>query len=120
MESNDINEIINKTIDKFFDIFYFRLLFSMYRKDYNKNEFYDFVFRIMQHIIEKLEEYEENNPFLIKKEIPDDKTHIKVGINNKNMLLLIYQIIFFNSRQKYLLKNEIFEQIIIIYLTNFL
>ena len=117
---NDINEIINKTIDKFFDIFYFRLLFSMYRRDYNKNEFYDFVFRIMQHIIEKLEEYEEINPFLIKKEIPDDKTHIKVGINNKNMLLLIYQIIFFDARKKYLLNNEIFEQIITIYLTNFL
>jgi len=117
---NDINEIINKTIDKFFDIFYFRLLFSMYRKDYNKNEFYDFIFRIIQHIIEKLEEYEEINPFLIKKEIPDDKTHIKIGINNKNMLLLIYQIIFFDARKKYLLNNEIFEQIITIYLTNFL
>ena len=117
---NDMKEIINKTLYNFVDVFYFRLLFSIYRNDYPNNEFYDFIFRIIQHIIEKLEEYEENNPFLIKKEIPDDKTHIKVGINNKNMLLLIYQIIFFNSRQKYLLKNEIFEQIIIIYLTNFL
>ena len=117
---NDMKEIINKTIYVYVDIFYFKLLFSMYRKDYHKNEFYDFIFRIIQHIIEKLEEYEELHPFLLKKDEEDENIHIKVGLNNKSLLLLIYQITFFNARNKYLMENEIFEKNIVLYLTNFL
>ena len=117
---NDMKEIINKTIFEYIDLFYFKLLFSMYRRDYNKNEFYDFILRIIQHIIEKLEEYEEKHPFLLKKDNIYDNLHIKVGLNNKNLLLLIYQITFFNSRKKYLINNGIFEKKIVLYLTNFL
>jgi hypothetical protein len=69
-----------------------------------------------------LEEYEELHPFLLKKDKNEEysNSHIKVGINNKNLLLLIYQMTFFNPRKKYLIENEIFEKNIVLYLTNFL
>ena len=121
MES-DMKSIIDKTLYNYVDIFYFKLLFQIYIKDYKNNAIYDFVFKIIQHIIEKLEEYEELHPFLLKKDKNEEysNSHIKVGINNKNLLLLIYQMTFFNPRKKYLIENEIFEKNIVLYLTNFL
>ena len=118
----DMKSIIDKTLYNYVDIFYFKLLFLIYIKDYKNNAIYDFVFKIIQHIIEKLEEYEELHPFLLKKDKNEEysNSHIKVGINNKNLLLLIYQMTFFNPRKKYLIENEIFEKNIVLYLTNFL
>ena len=50
---DDMKKIIDKTIYEYVDIFYFKLFFSMYRKDYNRNDTYDFILRIMEHIILK-------------------------------------------------------------------
>ena len=118
----DLKSIIDKTLYNYVDLFYFKLLFLIYIKDFKSNDIYDFIFRIIQHIIEKLEEYEELHPFLLKKENIEEysTSHIKVGLNNKNLLLLIYQMTFFNSRKKYLIENKIFEKDIVLFLTNFL
>ena len=116
----DMKKIIDKTLYEYVDIFYFKLIFSIYRKDYKKNEIYDFILRLIEHIIEKLEEYEDLHPFVLQKENNDDKNYVKVGINNKNLLLLIYQMLFFKTRKNYLIENEIFEKSIVLYLTNFL
>ena len=117
---DDMKKIIDKTIYEYVDIFYFKLFFSMYRKDYNRNDTYDLILRIMEYIILKFDEYEEIHPFILKKENVEDKNYIKVGLNNKNLLLLIYQMTFFKPRKSYLIESEIFEKNIVLYLTTFL
>ena len=119
---SDLKNVIDKTLYDYTDIFYFKLLFTLYRNNFNKNDMIDFIFRIIEHIIEKLEEYEEIHPFALKKEeeYTEDSSYIKVGLNNKDMLLLIYQITFLKANNKYLIENEIFEKNIVLYLTNYL
>ena len=118
---SDLKNVIDKTLYDYTDIFYFKLLFTLYRNNFNKNDMIDFIFRIIEHIIEKLEEYEEIHPFALKKEeeYTEDSSYIKVGLNNKDMLLLIYQITFLKANNKYLIENEIFEKNIVLYLTNY-
>ena len=116
---DDMKKIVDKTIYEYVDIFYFRLFFSLYRNDYG-NEIYEFIFKIMEYIIEKFDEYEEKHPFILIQENIEDIYYIKVGLNNKNLLLLIYQMTFYKPRIEYLMENEIFQKNIVLYLTNFL
>ena len=115
----DMKKIVDKTIYEYVDIFYFKLFFALYRNDYD-NEIDEFIFTIMEYIIEKFDEYEEKHPFILKQENVEDKYYIKVGLNNKNLLLLIYQMTFYKPKIEYLMENEIFEKNIVLYLTNFL
>ena len=91
----------------------------MYINNKNNNEIYDFIFRIMEYIINKLDEYEENHPFSLKNENEEDKSYIKVGLSNKNLLSLIYQIVFYEPRKNVFIENEIFNKEILLYLTIF-
>ena len=123
----DLKLIIDKTLYEYVDIFYFKLLFSIYRSDYvnSQEEVYNFVFRIIEYIIDKFSIYEDQHPYSFEKEKEKEKpcdklVYIKVGLNIKNLLLLIYQITFFNSNRKFLIKNEIFKNNILLYLYSFL
>jgi len=116
---DDMKKIVDKTIYEYVDIFYFKLFFVLYRNEYG-NEIDELIFTIMEYIIEKFDEYEEKHPFLLKQENVEDKYYIKVGLNNKNLLLLIYQMTFYKPKIENLMENEIFEKNIVLYLTNFL
>ena len=108
---NNLYSIIDNTIFKLIDPFYFKLLFEIYIKDidsYNNNRF---VFETIEYIIQKFYNYKNNDLNDIKREKD------VLEFNNKNLLLLIYKIIFYKAKRKYLIQNI---KPIVLYLITFL
>ena len=111
---NNFIDIINKTIFDIIDPFYFTFLNKLFLTD-NKN--IDFVIDIISYMINKLIPSRDNEKG--NKEEKFNKLII-VELNNKNLLLLIYKIIFYLPRRKKIIKNEKFIKNIFIYLSTFL
>ena len=106
-----ISQLINLTVFTFKDPFYFKLLFEIYIADENNNYYFhdsNFVLKIIKYIIEKINNYNTSK-----------NINLAFEINNKNLLILIYKMIFFVNKRKFLLSNEIFRADIIIYLSTF-
>ena len=105
---NDITEIINKSLFDLVDLFYFKFL----REIYVENEKNDkFVFQTIILIINKL----------VKKIIENEINRV-IEINCKNLLILLYEIIFFINKRTVLLhpENELFIKNIILFLSKFM
>ena len=94
----NLSDIIEQTINKLIDPFYFKLLFEIYIK-YNNQEYSKFVFQIIEFIIEKFYKY--------KDEDLSESKRVKyvIEFNNKNLLLLIYKLVFYREKRKFLIKN---------------
>ena len=113
IEKNLFN-IIDKTLFEFTDPFYFELLFEFYIKDYIDNKNCNFVLTTIQYMIEKFNNIEINNSIFEEKYIKE-----KIELCHKNILLLIYKIIFFINKRKYLIENIVFNKSILLYLSTF-
>ena len=104
-------DIINNTIYKLIDPFYFKLLFEIYLHDEGDNYNCKYVIETIEYIIDKFYNY--------KLEDLNDSQRNKntFEINNKNLLLLIYQLIFYKAKRKFLIENI---KSIVLYLITFL
>ena len=105
---NDITEIINKTLYELVDLFYFKLLREMYVKnDINNKYVMDTIKMIIENINKKLDE--------------NDITRI-IEINCKNILILLYQLVFYINKKNVILAqaNEYFLKTVILFLFKFI
>ena len=94
----NLYEIIDRTIYKLIDPFYFKLLFEIYIKDL-VNENSKFALDTIVYIMEKFYTYKSDNK-------PESKRADEVvQFNHKNLILLIYKIIFYKTKRKFLMKN---------------
>ena len=104
---NDIIEFINKTLFELIDPFYFNLLIDIYFQNDMNNEFIiNTVIIIMDKIITQMGK---------------NKNRI-IEINCKNILILLYKMIFYIHKRKILisLNNEIFLKKLILFLSKFI
>ena len=114
-----LKNIINKTIFEIKNPFYFIFLNKIFLSD-NKN--IDFVLEIISFIIDKFIDYEDNILFENSEENTEEKFNklMIIELNNKNMLLLIYRILFYIPKRNIIIKKEDFIKKIYIYLSTFL
>ena len=110
---NNLYDIINKTIYKLIDPFYFKLLFEIYIKDKRNNDNCKFVFETIEYIINlfynyKIEDISDSNSKKMKNSFE---------FNNKNLLILIYKLVFYKTKRKFLIQNI---KPIVLYLVTFL
>ena len=111
----NLYNIIDKTIYELTDPFYLNLLFNIYIKDYGDEEKNcDFVLNSIKYIIHKFAEYDNNHSSYAKKHVNE-----KLELNNKSLLVLIYRIVFFISKRKYLIENNTLIKPIILYLSSY-
>ena len=103
-------DIINNTIYKLIDPFYFKLLFQIYLQDEGDNQNCKFVIETIEYIIDKFYNFK-------VEDIESKKYRNSFEINNKNLLLLIYKLIFYKTKRKFLIQNI---KSIILYLITFL
>ena len=103
---NDINELINSTLFELIDPFYFKLLSELFFENDNINEY---IINIVIILIEKI----------IPKMDKENKNRI-IEINCKNILILLYKMIFFINKRNYIIENELFFKKIIIFLSQFI
>ena len=96
---NNLYKIIDRTIYKLIDPFYFKFLFEIYIKDNLDNEQCKFALDTIEYIIEKF--------YTFKSDDKSDSKRAKniVQFNQKNLILLIYKIIFYKTKRKFLMKN---------------
>ena len=111
---NNFKELVNKSIFEIKDPFYFILLNKLF---FSENKNIDFVIDIISNLINKFASYQSN--YKENKNQEFNKLII-MELNNKNLLLLIYKIIFYLPKRKIIIKNEKFIKNIYIYLSNFL
>ena len=108
---NNLYNIIDNTIFKLIDPFYFKLLFDIYIKDIDSNDNNKFVFETIEYITKKFYNYKNSD-------LNDTKREKDVlEFNNKNLILLIYKIVFYKTKRKYLIQNI---KPIVLYLVTFL
>ena len=110
---NNLYDIINNTIYKLIDPFYFKLLFEIYIKDKRNNDNCKFVFETIEYIINlfynyKIEDISDSNSKKMKNSFE---------FNNKNLLILIYKLVFYKTKRKFLIQNI---KPIVLYLVTFL
>ena len=105
--------IIDKTIYELIDPFYFKLLFEIYIKDPKEDINCKYVIDVMEYMIKKFDDFAnmDHNETKLNNKV--------VEFNNKNLLLLIYKIIFYISKREFLIKNKIFIKSIVLYLLTF-
>ena len=103
---SDITEFINKTILELKDPFYFALLAEIYFKNNLNN---DFIINVVKMILD----------LIIKK--MDNKNNT-TEINSKNVLILLYKIIFFINKRHLILytENKNFLKTVIVFLFKFI
>ena len=102
---NDIRDFINNTLFELIDPFYFRLLAEIYFENDINNEFIiNVVITIMEKIITRMEKNKKNRI---------------IEINSKNIIILLYKMIFFVNKRNILLytENELFIKKIIFFLS---
>ena len=105
---NDIIEIINKSLYELVDLFYFKFL----REFYVENEInYKYVINAIILMIEK-----------VVKRIDEKQINRIIEINCKNILILLYKIIFFVNKRNLILlsENDIFLKNISLFLYKFI
>ena len=105
---NDITEIIDKSLCESVDFFYFKFLREIYtQNELNNNYVINTTVRIMEKMTKRLEENDINRI---------------IEINCKNILILLYKIVFFVSRRHLILTNEnnLFLKNIIFFLSKFI
>ena len=114
-----LKNIINKTIFEIKNPFYFILLYKIFLSD-NKN--IDFVLEIISFIIDKFIDYEDNILLENSEENTEDKFNklMIIELNNKNILILIYKILFYLPKRNIIIKKEDFIKKIFIFLSTFL
>ena len=103
--------LIDLTVFTFKDPFYFKLLFEIYTADENDIQCFhdnDFVLNIIKYIIGKMNIYDTSK-----------NMNLAFELNNKNLLILMYKMIFFINKREFLLSSEIFTTDIILYLSTF-
>ena len=89
---NDITEIINKSIYELIDFFYFKFLREIYvENDINDN----YVIKTITIMIEK-----------IVKRLDEKNINRIIEINCKNILILVYKIIFYVNKRNIILSSE--------------
>ena len=105
---NDITEIIDKSLCESVDFFYFKFLREIYAKnDINNKYVINTTVKIMEKMTKRLEEKDINRI---------------IEINCKNILILLYKIVFFVSRRHLILMNEnnLFLKNIIFFMSKFI
>ena len=105
---NDITEIIDKSLCESVDFFYFKFLREIYaQNDINNKYVINTTVKIMEKMTKRLEENDINRI---------------IEINCKNILILLYKIVFFVSRRHLILSNEndLFLKNIILFLSKFI
>ena len=109
----DLTLIIKKTLFEIIDPFYFKLLFDLYTKRNNNDDAYrNYVLDMINYIMELFDKYDLENS-------NNNILNIAFEMNNKNLLILIYKMVFFISQRDYLFNNMIFNKRIILYLSTF-
>ena len=105
---NDINEFINNTLFELIDPFYFKLLSELF---FENNTINEYVINLVIMIIEKI----------IPKMNKESKNRI-IEINCKNLLILLYKMLFFVNKRNIILysENELFIKKIILFLSQFI
>ena len=117
--NDSLKNIINRTIFEIKNPFYFTFLNKIFLSD-NKN--IDFVLETISFIIDKYIDYEDS----IISENSEENTEEKfdklmiIELNNKNLLFLIYKILFYIPKRNIILKKEDFIKKLYIYLSTFL
>ena len=104
---HDIIEFINNTLFELIDPFYFNLLIEIYYENDMNNEFIiNTVIIIMEKIITKMDK---------------NKNRI-IEINSKNILILLYKMIFYIHKRYFLIsqENELFLKKILFFLSHFI
>ena len=103
---NDLKDFINNTLFELKDPFYFNLLIEIYFENDKNNEFIiDMILAIIEKIITQM----------------SNKNRI-VEINCKNILILLYKMIFYINKRNLILytENDIFLKKVIIFLSKFI
>ena len=105
---NDIEEFMNNSLFELIDPFYFKLLAEIYFQNDKNNEY---IIGIVIKMIEKI----------ITKMKKENKNRI-IELNCKNILILLYKIIFYVRKRNLILypENEIFLEKVILFLSNFI
>ena len=105
---NDITMIIIKSLYELVDLFYFKFIREIYVQNEKNNKF---VFQTIILIIQKL-----------VKKIDDKNINRIIEVNCKNVLILLYKIIFFINKRDIILlpENELFLKSIILFLSKFM
>ena len=103
---NDLKDFINKTLFELKDPFYFNLLIEIYFQNDKNNEF---IINMILAIIEKIM-------------TQMDKKKRIVEINCKNLLILLYKMIFYIKKRHLILytENDIFLKKVIMFLLKFI
>ena len=109
----NITLMIKKTLFEIIDPFYFKLLFDLYTKQTNDDNLYrNYVLDTINYIIELFDKFDLENA-------NNNILNIAFEMNNKNLLILIYKMVFFVSKRDYLFNNMIFNKRVILYLSAF-
>ena len=104
----DISEIIDKTLYELVDMFYFKFLREIYiENDINNKYVINTIIMIIEKMITKLIENKKNKV---------------IEINCKNILILIYKIIFYVEKRNLILlpENESFAKKLILFISKFI
>ena len=112
---NNILSLIDKTIYTLKGPFFFKCLLNLYVNE-KMDDHFDFVMKAVIHIIEKFNQFDQYK----KKVGSEDKKNegvVTFEINNANLLVLIYQITFFNKKKLKFIKHQDFKKRIIPYLS---
>ena len=95
----NLYNIIEQTINKLIDPFYFKLLFEIYIKEQNNNDNCKFVMQIIEYILEKFHKYK------IEDIAESKRVRDVIEFNNKNLIILIYKLVFYKPKRKFLMQN---------------
>ena len=112
---SNIFELIDKTMFTLRDPFFFKFLQTLYTKEKN-DDHSEFVLNAIAHIIDNFNNISKFKSKLKKEEELNRVDNIS-EINGANLLILIYQITFFQKKQSKLIQNEIFLKQIVPFLS---
>ena len=104
---NHFNEFTNNFIYELTDPFYFKFLFEIYTK---YNTFDEYVLKCIDNIMDLIMKYKKENKSERNKESKI------VEFNNKNLLILIYKIIFYVTKREQIINNDSFLKKLFAYL----
>ena len=105
---NDITEFINKTLYDLVDLFYFKFIREIYVENDKNNKY------VINSIILMIEK--------INKKLDEKKIDRIIEINCKNILILLYKIIFFINKKEVILysENDLLVKNIILFISKFM